>query len=316
MERYFNKLPPGERPPPPKRSSKPDIRQYLAKPGGQKKQRAQREWVQDDDPVERLQEQADENKERVHDGDVDQQLDHHEVEHEWGPPREPEPPRFADQRTKDAEYAVSALDADQRAVVPHGWVDTTRAGKSEVIAAAQAQAPHYGVDIVPGEYGHKLTARRTFIEGGWIAPYRGVRMRDEDVKYLPNNYDKIVPTSDGKWNIVGDIQNPKYPSIGAYADDPGMEWNEAVDGLAGDPKKIKGNARFVERSDGTMWLRADEDIKPGQDVTVNYGEEYWLSDGYDTALAYFKNPRYIQKRSDAIDKKSNRKQQRAGRSDN
>jgi hypothetical protein len=280
MKNYFRPLPPGQRPPGAPPSNKADIRKYLTSSGGQKKQKAEQEWVQDDDPVDRLEEQGNENR------DV-------------RPHFEPKPPRFSDQRTKDAEYAPSSLDANQRPIVPHGWLDTTREGKLEVIAAAQKQAPNYGLDIVPGEYGHQINARKTFRKGDWVAPYRGVRMNNEDVDKLPNTYDKIVPTTDRKWNVVGDIQNPDYPSIGAYANDPGMEWNEAVDGKATDPKKIVGNTRFFQKPDGTMWLRADSDIKPGEEVTVNYGENYWLSDGPETALAYFKNPRYIEKRMNA-----------------
>lgn len=263
-----------------------------------KKQKA--EWGEDFDPVDILDEQAAENDDEFGFsdddayGDLDFEQPDSEREDEQRAPPEPKPPSFADQRPALAEYAPSHLDADNRPLVPDGWVDTTRADKSEVIANAQREAPNFGVDVVQGDYGMKLKARNSFDRHQRIAPYRGVRMNAEESNRLPTSYDKIVPSADGIHVVVGDIQNPRKPSIGAFADDPGYRWDDTVRKQSNRPLKIVGNASFVEYADGSLWLESDRVIQAGEDVTVNYGDDYWLDTDPETAKAYFRTDDFYQ----------------------
>ena len=284
-------IPPGPR--------RPDIRQYVEKTS-RKKQR--NEWLQEeDDPVAFLDEQAAENDEWDEPEDMDSEQYDSGGSDERGSSPEPVPEAFARGPPEASEYAISSLDADQRPVVPDGWVDTARAGNAEVIEAAKKSAPEYGLEIVRVTYpfgeGHKLVASQSFREGEKIAPYRGVRMTGVEADALPNNYDKIVPMSDKEHVIVGDIQNPRFPSIGAYADDPGYEHNPQIQrSVRDDPTKITGNGFFQEQADGSMWVIAQSNISPGQDITINYGDDYWIDSGPEIARSYFKTERFYQEK--------------------
>ena len=195
-----------------------------------KKQKAQEgEWVREEnDPVDSLDELKDENADdKYEDDDWDDEFRDLDIEQqdseqqgEWSASAESEFSNLPDNGAATAEYASSSLDANNRPIVPDGWVDTTRADKSEVVRQAKIEAQDLGLVIEEGVYGLQLRSQRAFAKNQPIAPYRGVRMTGIEADSLPNTYDKIVPSSDGEHVVVGDVVNPRKPSIASYANDP------------------------------------------------------------------------------------------------
>lgn len=105
-------------------------------------------------------------------------------------------------------------------------------------------------------------------------PYTGVLMNDAQVDALDGVYNKIVPVNRWHQNIVGDVQDPNNPSVGAYCNDPGYG--------------KRANAEFTIVDDNRVMVTAlANNIKAGAEITVKYGEDYWRDQPRNVRVAYF-----------------------------
>ncbi len=113
---------------------------------------------------------------------------------------------------------------------------------------------------IPGA-GKGLFTKRPILKGAYIVEYTGTITTWKEVDHDEGNNAYIYYVS--RKHVIDASKNTK--ALARYAND--------ARGLQR-PKGFRNNSQYIN-DDGKIYIQAIRDLKPGDEILVSYGKEYW-----------------------------------------
>ena len=133
-----------------------------------------------------------------------------------------------------------------------GWVSSGRVAKKRSADGVEGAS---GVRVTHGPRGRGVFATRRFAEGEVIETCPTVEVADADATGRLNDY---VFSSDTDGDVVLVLGH-------------GMLYNHSPD----------PNVEYVQDEPSTMTFRALKKVRPGEELTIDYGDEWWETRGLE-----------------------------------